>query len=59
MGELNVPRQPFILSRMQLVESAWKRGRRTSLLGTVYDLHDGLLKQLLLHVDGQDQGRRC
>jgi carbonic anhydrase len=55
--ELNVLRQVYNLSRTPIVQSAWKRGRRPMLHGIVYDLHDGLLKQLVLQVDGQDKVR--
>jgi carbonic anhydrase len=55
--ELNVLRQVYNLSRTPIVQSAWKRGRRPMLHGLVYDLHDGLLKQLVLQVDGQDKVR--
>jgi carbonic anhydrase len=53
--ELNVLRQVFNLSRTPIVQNAWKRGRRPLLHGMVYDLHDGLLKDLILEVDGQDK----
>ncbi|HVG86923.1 MAG TPA: carbonic anhydrase [Vicinamibacterales bacterium] len=55
--ELNVLRQVYNLSRTPIVQSAWRRGRRPMLHGIVYDLHDGLLKQLVLQVDGQDKVR--
>jgi carbonic anhydrase len=55
--ELNVLRQVYNLSRTPIVQSAWRRGRRPMLHGLVYDLHDGLLKQLVLQVDGQDKVR--
>ncbi len=53
--ELNVLRQVYNLSRTPVVQSAWKRGRRPLLHGMVYDLQDGLLKPLALHVDGPEK----
>lgn len=55
--ELNVLRQVYNLSRTPIIQNAWKRGRRPSLHGIVYDLHDGLLKELVLGVDGYDKWR--
>jgi carbonic anhydrase len=53
--ELNVLRQVYNLARTPIVQSAWKRGRRPLLHGMVYDLHDGLLKKLVMEVDGPDK----
>jgi len=49
--ELNVLRQVFNLARTPIVQNAWKRGRRPILHGVVYDLKDGLLRQLVTEVD--------
>lgn len=56
--ELNVLRQVYNLARTPIVQSAWKRGRRPMLHGIVYDLHDGLLRELVLKVDGNDVAER-
>jgi carbonic anhydrase len=56
--ELNVLRQVYQLSRIPIVRSAWKRGRRPLLHGIVYSLRDGLLKDLVLEVDGPDKAER-
>lgn len=53
--DLNVLRQVYNLARTPIVQTAWKRGRRPMLHGMVYDLHDGLLKELVLQVDGNDR----
>jgi carbonic anhydrase len=53
--ELNVMRQVYNLSRTPIVQGAWKRGRRPMLHGMVYDLHDGILKPVVMQVDGQDK----
>ena len=56
--ELNVLRQVYNLSRTPIVQNAWKRGRRPLLHGIVYDIHDGLLKSLVLEVDGRTRSTR-
>ena len=53
--ELNVLEQVFQLSRTPIVRHAWARGRRPILHGMVYDLHDGMLKELVSGVDGEDR----
>ena len=53
--DLNVLRQVANLARTPIVENAWRRGRRPMLHGVVYDIHDGLLKELALEVDGEDK----
>lgn len=55
--ELNVMRQVLNLARTPIVQNAWKRGRRPLLHGIVYDLKDGLLRELVLEVDGPDKVR--
>lgn len=50
-------RQVYNLSLTPIVQRAWARGRRPMLHGVVYDLHDGLLKELVLQVDGLDKVR--
>ncbi|MBM3991272.1 MAG: carbonic anhydrase [Planctomycetes bacterium] len=55
MVDLNVLRQVHNLARTPIVQSAWKRGRRPMLHGIVYDIHDGLLKELVMQVDGNDR----
>lgn len=55
--ELNVMRQVYNLSRTPVVQGAWSRGRRPLLHGLVYDIHDGLLKPLVLQVDGNEKAR--
>lgn len=55
--ELNVLRQVYNLARTPIVQNAWRRGRRPLLHGIVYDLKDGLLRELVLAVDGPDKVR--
>jgi len=53
--ELNVLEQVFQLSRTPIVRNYWLKGRRPILHGVVYDLNDGLLKELVSGVDGEDR----
>lgn len=55
--ELNVLAQIFQLSRTPIVRHAWKKGRRPILHGLVYDVHDGLLNELVSGIDGEDKAR--
>lgn len=51
--ELNVLEQVFNLSRTPTVQHAWERGPRPILHGVVYDVQDGLLKELVSNIDGE------
>lgn len=53
--ELNVLEQVFLLSRTPIVRHSWAKGRRPILHGLVYDINDGLLKELVSGVDGEDR----
>ncbi|HYW51514.1 MAG TPA: carbonic anhydrase [Gemmatimonadaceae bacterium] len=53
--ELNVLEQVRQLTRTPVVQRAWAKGRRPVLHGIVYDLHDGLLKEVVTGVDGEDK----
>ncbi len=55
--ELNVLEQVFQLSRTPVVRNNWLKGRRPILHGVVYDLTDGLLKELASGVDGEDRAK--
>lgn len=55
--ELNVVEQIYQLSRTPVVQRAWERGRRPILHGLVYDIHDGLLKEMVSGIDGEDKAR--
>ncbi len=55
--ELNVLRQVYNLARTPIVQGAWQRGPRPLLHGIVYDIHDGLLKELAMAVDGPEKVR--
>ncbi|MEO6446771.1 MAG: carbonic anhydrase, partial [Gemmatimonadaceae bacterium] len=55
LAVLNVLRQVHQLARTPIVQRAWKRGRRPQLHGMVYDIKDGLLKDVVTGVDGADR----
>lgn len=44
--ELNIVEQVANVSRTTIVEDAWARGQALTVHGLVYDLHDGLLRDL-------------
>lgn len=52
LSELNVIEQVATLCRTTVVEAAWARGARLAVHGWVYSLHDGLLEDLGVSVDG-------
>lgn len=55
--ELNVMQQVFQLTRTPVVQRAWAKGRRPILHGVVYDLRDGLLRELVSGLDGEDKAQ--
>jgi carbonic anhydrase len=50
--ELNVAAQVASVCRTEVVASAWRRGQTLDVHGWIYDLHDGLLRDLELSVAG-------
>ena len=50
--ELNVIEQVNVLSHMPVVTGAWGRGQKLMLHGWMYDLRDGLLRDLHVSLDG-------
>jgi len=55
--ELNVVEQVFQLSRTPVVQNAWRKGNRPILHGLVYDVHDGMLKELVSGIDGEEHAQ--
>jgi carbonic anhydrase len=49
--ELNVVEQVLSVSRTTIVQSAWERGQQLSVHGWIYDIADGLLRDLAVTVD--------
>jgi len=54
--ELNVAAQVRSVCGSGIVTSAWQRGRRLVVHGWIYDLRDGLLRDLDLSVTGPEPG---
>jgi carbonic anhydrase len=50
--ELNVAAQVQAVCATSLVRAAWKRGQRLAVHGCIYDLHDGLLRDLNISTEG-------
>ena len=46
--ELNIKEQIFNLSKTTIIQNAWEKDQLPHLHGWVYDLHDGILKDLSL-----------
>ncbi len=46
LAELNVKRQLMNVGRLATVQRAWREGRELHIHGWIYDIHDGLLKDL-------------
>lgn len=53
LAELNVEAQVHNICRNTVVREAWKRGQEVNVLGLIYDIHDGRLKQLGLEFRSQ------
>ena len=53
--ELNVIEQVIHVSRTTIVEDAWGRGQPLTVHGWIYDLRDGLLRDLFCTVSGPDE----
>ncbi len=51
--ELNVVEQVVNVSRSTVVRDAWERGQTLAVHGWIYDIHDGLLRDLGLSIRGQ------
>ncbi len=53
--ELNVVAQVRNVGETTIVQDAWARGKQLAIHGWVYDLHDGLLRDLGVGVNGADE----
>lgn len=53
--ELNVAQQVANVSHTNIVQNAWDTGQPLSIHGWIYDIHDGLLKQLTPIIDSVEQ----
>jgi carbonic anhydrase len=52
--ELNVIEQALHVCETTIVQDAWSRGQHLTVHGWIYDLHDGLLRDLGFSVNGSD-----
>jgi carbonic anhydrase len=53
--ELNVAQQVANVAHTTIVQNAWRRGRALSVHGFIYDIHDGLLRDLGFSITQPDQ----
>jgi carbonic anhydrase len=53
--ELNVVAQVLHVGETTIVQDAWARGKKLQIHGWVYDLHDGLLRDLAVGVDSPSE----
>jgi carbonic anhydrase len=52
LAELNVAAQVESVTRVAAVREAWQRGQELAVHGWIYDVHDGLLRDLGVTVEG-------
>lgn len=55
MCELNVKEQVLNVAKTTIVKEAWKRGQELSVHGWIYDIHDGILKDLDMCLTSQEE----
>jgi len=46
--------QLYHLSETPVIQNAWEKGKRPLLHGLVYDIHEGLLREIATGVDSQE-----
>jgi carbonic anhydrase len=56
--ELNVLEQIYHLSETPCIQHAWMKGRRPLLHGLVYDIHEGILREVATGIDSQEAADR-
>ncbi|MDX8391094.1 MAG: carbonic anhydrase [Mariprofundaceae bacterium] len=59
LAELNVEAQVHNICRNTIVREAWKRGQKVNVIGLIYDIHDGKLKQLGLEFNSLAAWKAC
>ncbi|HEU5460560.1 MAG TPA: carbonate dehydratase [Pyrinomonadaceae bacterium] len=57
--ELNVIEQVFNVCRTTIVQGAWERGQELVVHGWIYDLEDGLLRDLDVSIDNAEALQQC
>jgi carbonic anhydrase len=53
--ELNVIEQAMNVARTTIVQEAWARGQELSIHGWIYNLNDGLVRDLPIHISGPEE----
>lgn len=53
--ELNVLEQTFNVCETSFVKDAWQRGQKLTVHGWIYDLREGVLKKLGIHLENKAQ----
>jgi carbonic anhydrase len=53
--ELNVAQQVANVSHTNIVQNAWDQGQELSIHGWIYDINDGLLRQITPVINSVDQ----
>jgi len=59
LAELNVEAQVHNICRNTIVREAWKRGQKVNVIGLIFDIHDGLLKQLGIEFNSHEAWEAC
>jgi carbonic anhydrase len=57
--ELNVIEQVINVSRTTIAQNAWERGQELALHGWIYDLKDGLLRDLNISIASREEQSRA
>ena len=55
LSELNIIEQVFNVCQTTIVQNAWERGQDLTVHGWVYDLSDGLVRDLNVHIAAQEE----
>ena len=53
--ELNVIAQVLNVAQTSIMQAAWERGQQVMIHGWIYSLKDGLLNNLNMTIQGQDE----
>lgn len=59
LAELNVEAQVHNICRNTIVREAWKRGQEVNVIGLIYDMHDGRLRQMGLEFSSLEAWEAC
>ena len=59
LAELNVEAQVHNICRNTIVREAWKRGQSVNVIGVIFDIHDGHLKQLGIEFRSHEEWETC